>query len=87
MSIIFIPFTTLTGYWGMNLTDVRDSTWDQRRFWHFCGGIVVLIAALCACIALLRYLLDKRELRKAKKEKNKKLSLGPANRRLERYSV
>ena len=48
---------------------------------------MVLVAAVCACIALLRYLLDKRELRKSEKEKKKALTLGPANRRLERYSV
>ncbi|KAL8766626.1 MAG: hypothetical protein Q9209_006643 [Squamulea sp. 1 TL-2023] len=31
VQLVFIPFTTLYSYWGMNLTDIRQSSWAQHE--------------------------------------------------------
>ena len=87
VSLLFVPFSSLTGYWGMNLTDIRDSDLDQRGFWHFCASVVVSIASFCVIVALLRYTHDKVTSQKKERENRERLVTGPANRRLDRDIV
>ena len=35
---------TLTSYWGMNVADIRNTSWSQEHFWKVCG--VIAIAAV-----------------------------------------
>lgn len=55
-SAIFVPFGALTGYWGMNLEDVRESKWNQADFWRFCGSVILAIAFLGILRVIIRYL-------------------------------
>ena len=87
VSLLFVPFSSLTGYWGMNLTDIRNSEMDQRGFWHFCASIVISIALLGMLIAMLRYMHNKAASRKKEREKSERLITGPANKRLDRNPV
>ena len=71
----------------MNLTDIRSSDLDQRRFWRVCASVVISVALFGVLIALLRYLHDKAMSQRKEREKHERLITGPANRRLDKNPV
>ncbi|KAL9011602.1 MAG: hypothetical protein Q9173_003563 [Seirophora scorigena] len=50
VQLVFIPCQTLCGYWGMNLVDIRQSSWNQHDFWKFCANIVLPVAVSCTVL-------------------------------------
>lgn len=51
-----LPLQSLTGYWGMNLTGVRDTRWNQTEFWKLCGTAVFVVMGTILTLATLRML-------------------------------
>ena len=74
VGILFIPFGAVTGYWGMNLQDIRNSGWQQQHFWKLCGGIALPVSLSCAILALWRW---RREKVQAGREMGRRRELEP----------
>ncbi|KAL8727730.1 MAG: hypothetical protein Q9166_005843 [cf. Caloplaca sp. 2 TL-2023] len=85
--LVFFPFTTLCGYWGMNLTDIRNSKWEQHHFWHMCASAVVTIALFCTVVTLLNMAWQKQQSLRKEHERKEHLVTGPANVKLDRIPV
>ena len=43
VTIVFLPLSFFTSYFGMNLSDLVGTGWTQRHFWKVCGSIAFLI--------------------------------------------
>ena len=43
VTIVFLPLSFFTSYYGMNLTDIVNTTHNQGYFWKVCGSIAFLI--------------------------------------------
>ncbi|KAL8827563.1 MAG: hypothetical protein Q9170_006968 [Blastenia crenularia] len=43
VQLVFIPFVALCGYWGMNMSDIRQTSMDQRDFWRICASVVLAV--------------------------------------------
>lgn len=60
ITIIFLPLSFFTSYFGMNLTDVRETIFDSRYFWSVAGptsgGIVILIFVIAKWMSVVREL-------------------------------
>ncbi|KAI0023918.1 hypothetical protein F4780DRAFT_684919 [Xylariomycetidae sp. FL0641] len=48
VTIIFLPLSFFTSYFGMNIKDIQNNNWTEAYFWKVCGsvafGLVVVIA-------------------------------------------
>ncbi|KAI4282024.1 MAG: hypothetical protein L6R38_003244 [Xanthoria sp. 2 TBL-2021] len=87
VQLVFIPFTTLCGYWGMNLEDIRLSSWVQHDFWRVCASIVVTLALSCTVITVLYMAWQKQQSLRREYVKGAQLFTGPANDRLDDHAV
>ena len=74
VGILFIPFGAVTGYWGMNLEDIRNSGWTQKHFWRLCGGVALPVSLWFVAWALWRW---RREKVRAGNEVGRKRELKP----------
>lgn len=43
VTIVFLPLSFFTGYYGMNLNGVQDTDKDERWFWKVCGIVAFVI--------------------------------------------
>lgn len=48
VTVIFLPLSFFTSYYGMNLKDVVSTRKDQHYFWKLCGSITLAIVLLTA---------------------------------------
>ncbi|KAL8784323.1 MAG: hypothetical protein Q9213_004032 [Squamulea squamosa] len=87
VQLVFIPFTTLCGYWGMNLTDIRQSSWAQHDFWRVCASIVITIALFSTIITILHMAWQKQQSCRRESARGDRLFTGPANDRLDTETV
>ena len=71
----------------MNLTDIRQSQWDQRSFWRTYGSMFIALMFTCALITLAN--LSRQEKRSLSRVQAKKEALfaGQANNKLDRDLV
>lgn len=46
VTIIFLPLSFFTSYFGMNLKGVSDTTKTETYFWEVCGPVTVIIICL-----------------------------------------
>ena len=63
VTVIFLPLSFFTSYYGMNLTGIVNTTRTETYFWKVCGSlafIIVLFTALGAFRHRLRTLLRHR---------------------------
>lgn len=57
VTVIFLPLSFFTSYYGMNLRDLVDTARNQAYFWKVCGSAtlaIVLFTALSAFRQQLR---------------------------------
>ena len=52
VTVVFLPMSTLTSYWGMNVTEIRSTTWTQEHFWRICGAVAVAMVVMLTLWAL-----------------------------------
>lgn len=56
ITIIFLPLSFFTSYFGMNLTDISKTRHDSKYFWLIAGptsgSIVIAIFAIAKCLAI-----------------------------------
>src|ERR1700753_2273989 len=52
VTIVFLPLSFFTGYYGMNLKGIVSTEKDEKWFWQVCGTVsfVIVIAALLYAI-------------------------------------
>ena len=43
VTIVFLPLSFFTSYFGMNLNGVIDTSKSERYFWSVCGSVAALI--------------------------------------------
>ena len=43
VTVIFLPLSFFTSYYGMNLEGISDSSRDEHYFWKVCGTISLII--------------------------------------------
>jgi cytochrome c biogenesis protein CcdA len=46
VTIVFLPLSFLTSYFGMNLQGVVDTSHDEPFFWRICGGFATALLGL-----------------------------------------
>ncbi|KAL8823570.1 MAG: hypothetical protein Q9191_005733, partial [Dirinaria sp. TL-2023a] len=46
VTIIFLPLSFFTSYYGMNLTGIANTTLTENYFWKVCGSVALLIVLL-----------------------------------------
>lgn len=51
VTVIFLPLSFLTSYFGMNFADIRDTTQEQSYFWVFATSITVGVVAVSIVLA------------------------------------
>ncbi|KAF2763433.1 hypothetical protein EJ05DRAFT_38602 [Pseudovirgaria hyperparasitica] len=51
VTIIFLPLSFVTSFFGMNTTDIRDITWSQTIFWATAVPITLLTVLLALGLA------------------------------------
>ncbi len=51
VTIVFLPLSFFTSYFGMNLSGIIDTDKDEKYFWETCGSTSFLIAFLLALYA------------------------------------
>ena len=56
VTIVFLPLSFFTSYYGMNLTDVINTTRTQHFFWKVCGSIAFAIVLFVALYAYRHHL-------------------------------
>ncbi|KAF2834473.1 hypothetical protein M501DRAFT_944113 [Patellaria atrata CBS 101060] len=52
VTIIFLPLSFVTGYFGMNLQGVVDTTKSEQYFWIICGSVSVVIIIVVSLLLL-----------------------------------
>lgn len=52
VTVVFLPLSFFTSYFGMNLVDVRETNLTQGGFWSICGTIAIATIVLTALAAL-----------------------------------
>ncbi|KAL8969571.1 MAG: hypothetical protein Q9197_004268 [Variospora fuerteventurae] len=83
VQLVFIPCQTLCGYWGMNLIDIRESSWAQHDFWRVCASFVLSAALSCAVVAAMHMAWQRRRSLRKEYQRGALLFTGPANDRLD----
>lgn len=43
VTIVFLPLSFFTSYYGMNLTGIVGTKLSERYFWKVCGSVAFLI--------------------------------------------
>ncbi|KXS95182.1 hypothetical protein AC578_6596 [Pseudocercospora eumusae] len=56
VTVIFMPISVFTSYYGMNLVDIRNSTRTQRDFWASFGSAAIAIVVLVGLVVRIRYI-------------------------------
>jgi Mg2+ and Co2+ transporter CorA len=49
ITIVFLPLSFFTSYFGMNIADIRNTDMEQGRFWTICGPVTVGLILLVWC--------------------------------------
>ena len=52
VTIVFLPLSFVTSFFGMNTTDIRDLKHDQRIFWVISVPLTVLVAVFALSVGL-----------------------------------
>ena len=66
VTVIFLPLSFFTSYYGMNLSDVVNTAKNQAYFWKVCGTvtfIIILFTTLSAFRHQLRRLMRNRRMK------------------------
>ncbi|MCJ1460254.1 hypothetical protein MMC28_010633 [Mycoblastus sanguinarius] len=58
VTIIFLPLSFFTSYFGMNLKGVVDTNKNERYFWTLCGSTTALILLLTLLFGFRKHLRD-----------------------------
>lgn len=70
VTIIFLPLSFFTSYFGMNLKGVIDTDKTERYFWAVCGSVTVLVVSMTVLFGfknrLHAWIWDDREFTKRK---------------------
>ena len=56
VTVIFLPLSFFTSYYGMNLKDIVNTTNGQGYFWKVCGTATLAIVLLTALGAFRHHL-------------------------------
>ena len=56
VTIIFLPLSFFTSYWGMNLNSMPESRRTEAYFWKVCGTISFLVIFVISLYAFRRKL-------------------------------
>lgn len=71
VTVIFLPLSFCTSYFGMNLQGISDTARSERYFWYVCGtagfAIVSVISIYAFWHPVKDYLMVLREQRKSKR--------------------
>ena len=59
VTIVFMPLSFFTSYFGMNLKGVGDTDRGETYFWQVCGTISFIIIGLTAMFAFRRQLFSR----------------------------
>ena len=51
VTVIFLPLSFFTSYYGMNLGDIVNTARTQRYFWKVCGSATLAIVVFTALSA------------------------------------
>lgn len=54
VTVVFLPLSFFTSYFGMNLRGVADTDKDENYFWSVCGSIAFLMVLLLVGYAFRR---------------------------------
>jgi Mg2+ and Co2+ transporter CorA len=49
VTIVFLPLSFFTSYFGMNIADIRETEMEQSRFWAICGPVTAGLIFLIWC--------------------------------------
>ncbi|RPB08752.1 hypothetical protein P167DRAFT_333959 [Morchella conica CCBAS932] len=52
VTVVFLPLSFFTSYFGMNVQDIRETTWTQRRFWAVCAPVSLFLIVTVLLVAL-----------------------------------
>lgn len=52
VTVVFLPLSFFTSYFGMNVQDIRETTWTQRRFWAVCAPVSFFLIVTVLLVAL-----------------------------------
>ena len=70
VTIIFLPLSFFTSYFGMNLKGVIDTDRTERYFWAVCGSVTVFVVSMTVLFGfknrLHAWIWDDREFAKRK---------------------
>lgn len=74
VTMIFLPLSFISSFFGMNFSDIRDMEQTQRMFWIVAGSLTVGVVALSLFMAfyggsIMEWLVDWRENRSRKLKK------------------
>ncbi|KAH7118401.1 hypothetical protein EDB81DRAFT_915513 [Dactylonectria macrodidyma] len=45
VTVVFLPLSFITGYFGMNTVDIRNTTWGQDRYWAIAIPVTMVVVA------------------------------------------
>lgn len=54
VTVIFLPLSFFTSYYGMNLTGIIDTAKTERYFWKLCGSVTFLVVS-CTALGAFRH--------------------------------
>jgi len=60
ITIVFLPLSFFTSYFGMNIADIRETDMEQGGFWKFCGAITAALILLVWSAIRIRRTLQQR---------------------------
>lgn len=51
VTVIFLPLSFMTSYFGMNTPDIRDMAIEQWVFWAASAPLTILVVTFCMTVA------------------------------------
>ena len=51
VTIVFLPLSFMTSYYGMNLHGIQGTQKTETDFWKGCGSTALVIVFIVACVA------------------------------------
>lgn len=95
VTLIFLPLSFISSFFGMNFSDIRDMEQTQRMFWIVAGSLTVGVVALSLFLAfyggsIMEWLVDWRENRSRNLKRKmdiKKRGLGIQQRQVANFEV
>lgn len=56
VTVVFLPLSFFTSYFGMNLRGVDDTDRTERYFWGVCGSIAIAMVAMLVMYVFRSYI-------------------------------